>query len=59
MNGNIAGYRNKHAKDELRTPYFKIDEAKLIANQEIAKDLKEISGVKMVLALKCFQLGVF
>ncbi len=47
-------------KDELRTPYFMIDEAKLIANLEIAKHLKEISGVKMVLALKCFSTwGVF
>lgn len=47
-------------KDELKTPYFMIDEAKLIANLEIAKHLKEISGVKMVLALKCFSTwGVF
>ncbi|WP_162906355.1 carboxynorspermidine decarboxylase [Vibrio cholerae] len=47
-------------KDELRTPYFMIDEAKLIANLEIAKHLKEISGVKMGLALKCFSTwGVF
>ncbi|SYZ81469.1 carboxynorspermidine decarboxylase [Vibrio paracholerae] len=47
-------------KDELKTPYFMIDEAKLIANLEIAKHLKDISGVKMVLALKCFSTwGVF
>ncbi|AMG04639.2 carboxynorspermidine decarboxylase [Vibrio mimicus] len=47
-------------KNELKTPYFMIDEAKLIANLEIAKHLKEISGVKMVLALKCFSTwGVF
>lgn len=37
-----------------------IDEAKLIRNLEIAKQLKEISGVKLVLALKCFSTwGVF
>ncbi|QIL86416.1 carboxynorspermidine decarboxylase [Vibrio sp. HDW18] len=47
-------------KNQLKTPYFMIDEAKLIANLEIAKYLKQISGVKMVLALKCFSTwGVF
>ncbi|MDN3679929.1 carboxynorspermidine decarboxylase [Vibrio tapetis subsp. quintayensis] len=44
----------------LKTPYFMIDEAKLVANLEKAKQLKEISGVKLVLALKCFSTwGVF
>ncbi|MCL9781919.1 carboxynorspermidine decarboxylase [Vibrio sp. S4M6] len=44
----------------LNTPYFMIDEAKLIDNLEKAKQLKEISGVKLVLALKCFSTwGVF
>jgi len=38
----------------LNTPYFMIDEAKLIENLEKAKLLKEISGAKLVLALKCF-----
>ncbi|MDW6092850.1 carboxynorspermidine decarboxylase [Vibrio rhizosphaerae] len=47
-------------KSELKTPYFMIDESKLIRNLEIAKQLKEISGVKLVLALKCFSTwGVF
>lgn len=37
-----------------------IDEDKLIHNLEIAKKLKELSGVKLVLALKCFSTwGVF
>lgn len=37
-----------------------IDEAKLIANLEVAKRLKEQSGVKLVLALKCFSTwGIF
>jgi carboxynorspermidine decarboxylase len=40
--------------DTLPTPYFLIDEVKLINNLEKAKKLKEISGVKLVLALKCF-----
>nr|WP_105901967.1 carboxynorspermidine decarboxylase [Vibrio gangliei] len=44
----------------LQTPYFMIDESKLIRNLEIAKQLKELSGVKLVLALKCFSTwGVF
>ncbi|GAB6260333.1 carboxynorspermidine decarboxylase [Photobacterium sp. R1] len=45
---------------ELKTPYFMIDETKLIRNLEIAKNLKELSGAKLVLALKCFSTwGVF
>ena len=47
-------------KSELKTPYFMINEAKLIENLEQAKKLKEISGAKLVLALKCFSTwGVF
>lgn len=47
-------------KTQLNTPYFMIDEAKLIQNLEIAKQLKALSGVKLVLALKCFSTwGVF
>ncbi|WP_087024400.1 carboxynorspermidine decarboxylase [Thaumasiovibrio subtropicus] len=46
--------------NELKTPYFMIDEAKLIENLEKAKTLKALSGVKLVLALKCFSTwGVF
>ncbi|AGH81589.1 carboxynorspermidine decarboxylase [Psychromonas sp. CNPT3] len=45
---------------QLNTPYFMIDESKLIENLEKAKRLKEISGVKLVLALKCFStFGTF
>lgn len=39
---------------QLATPYFMIDESKLINNLEKAKQLKELSGAKLVLALKCF-----
>ena len=47
-------------KSELKTPYFLISEKKLVANLEIAQRLKAISGVKLVLALKCFSTwGVF
>lgn len=44
----------------LKTPYFLIDEKKLVHNLEKANYLKEISGAKLVLALKCFSTwGVF
>lgn len=47
-------------ENNLQTPYFMIDEAKLINNLEKAKLLKEISGAKLVLALKCFStFGTF
>ncbi|GLR75917.1 carboxynorspermidine decarboxylase [Aliivibrio sifiae] len=47
-------------KNNLKTPYFMIDEKKLVANLEVAKQLKERSGVKLVLALKCFSTwGIF
>ncbi|GLT16814.1 carboxynorspermidine/carboxyspermidine decarboxylase [Vibrio zhanjiangensis] len=47
-------------KSDLKTPYFMINENKLIENLEQAKKLKEISGAKLVLALKCFSTwGVF
>jgi carboxynorspermidine decarboxylase len=47
-------------KNDLKTPYFMIDESKLVANLEKAKLLKDLSGVKLVLALKCFSTwGVF
>ncbi|MDG3088262.1 carboxynorspermidine decarboxylase [Vibrio hannami] len=51
---------NKITTQNLKTPYFMINEEKLIQNLEKAKHLKEISGVKLVLALKCFSTwGVF
>ena len=44
----------------ITTPYFMIDEQKLLRNLRIAKELKQASGVKLVLALKCFSTwGVF
>jgi carboxynorspermidine decarboxylase len=46
--------------DNLQTPYFLIDETKLIENLEKAKCLKQLSGAKLVLALKCFStFGTF
>jgi carboxynorspermidine decarboxylase len=41
-------------ENQLTTPYFMIDETKLLENLEKAKQLKDISGAKLVLALKCF-----
>ena len=41
-------------ENALSTPYFMINEATLIGNLEKAKQLKDISGAKLVLALKCF-----
>ncbi|MFD2177453.1 carboxynorspermidine decarboxylase [Veronia pacifica] len=47
-------------EQDLNTPYFMIDEQKLIANLEQARQLKQLSGCKLVLALKCFSTwGVF
>ena len=46
--------------ENLQTPYFLIDENKLINNLEKAKLLKTLSGAKLVLALKCFStFGTF
>ena len=39
---------------QLPTPYFMINESKLLENLEKARQLKQISGAKLVLALKCF-----
>lgn len=39
---------------ELHTPYYLIDESKLEKNLEIIQRIREESGAKLVLALKCF-----
>ena len=41
-------------KSRLRTPYYLIDEARLVENLEKIKRVRERSGAKAVLALKCF-----
>jgi carboxynorspermidine decarboxylase len=44
----------------LRTPYYLIDERRLVENLEIVDHVRESSGAKAVLALKCFSTwGVF
>ncbi len=39
---------------QLRSPYYLIDESKLRNNLEIIRMIREQSGAKSVLALKCF-----
>ncbi len=39
---------------DLLTPYYLIDESKLLKNLEIIKTIRDQSGAKSVLALKCF-----
>ena len=38
----------------IQTPYYLIDEKKLLKNLEIIDSVRKISGAKVVLALKCF-----
>ncbi len=45
---------------EINTPYYLIDERKLLRNLELIRKVRELSGAKLVLALKCFATwGVF
>lgn len=41
---------------KLRTPYFLIDEERLIKNLEILKNIQEIAGCKILLAQKAFSM---
>ena len=41
---------------ELRTPYFLVDEDRLVRNLEILKDVAERSGAKILLAQKAFSM---
>jgi carboxynorspermidine decarboxylase len=41
-------------KSRLQTPYYLIDEVRLLENLEKIKQVRERSGAKSVLALKCF-----
>ena len=38
----------------LRTPYYLIDEAQLVRNLRVVEQVREASGAKSLLALKCF-----
>lgn len=39
---------------KIATPYYLIDEQKLLRNLQIIKQVRQLSGAKSVLALKCF-----
>lgn len=39
---------------QLKTPYYLLDESKLLRNLKIIERVRELSGAKSVLALKCF-----
>jgi carboxynorspermidine decarboxylase len=48
------------AMKKLETPYYLIDESRLMANLKVIEHVRESSGAKCVLALKCFSTwGVF
>jgi len=38
----------------IATPYYLIDERKLLRNMKIMQEVREHSGAKSLLALKCF-----
>src|SRR5207244_3834531 len=53
MNESIHAVAQQH-RSRIRTPYYLIDERRLRANLEKIKYVREQSGAKAVLALKCF-----
>src|SRR4029450_2720904 len=59
MEGSVHDIAEQN-RDRLRTPFYLIDEARLLENLEKIKRVRERSGAKAVLALKCFSTwGVF
>src|SRR5262245_15229180 len=53
MEGRVHAIAEQN-RSRLRTPYYLIDEARLLENLEKIKHVRERSGAKAVLALKCF-----
>ena len=49
----IGDFAEKH-RALLKTPYYLIDETRLLKNLQRARYLRERSGARLVLALKCF-----
>jgi len=39
---------------DLHTPYYLVDKARLLANMQVMDRVRELSGAKVLLALKCF-----
>ena len=50
---SIGEFAREHSAS-LKTPYYLIDESRLVKNLEKIKFIRERSGAKSVLALKCF-----
>src|ERR1017187_1922639 len=50
---SILQFAEEH-RASLKTPYYLIDESRLVQNLEKIKTIRERSGAKSVLALKCF-----
>src|SRR5690554_4158008 len=38
----------------LQTPYYLIDKRRLLENMRVMQQVREVSGAKLLLALKCF-----
>src|SRR4030095_3461019 len=53
MEGSVHAIAEQN-RDRLRTPYYLIDEARLLENLEKIRHVRERAGAKAVLALKCF-----
>src|SRR5499427_6046815 len=53
MKSRVHGIAEQN-RSRLRTPYYLIDEGRLLENLEKIKQVRERSGAKAVLALKCF-----
>ncbi len=49
---SISEFANSHS--EIRTPYYLIDETRLLKNLEKIRYVREESGARVLLALKCF-----
>ena len=47
-------YREDFYRMKITTPYYLIDEKKLLHNLQIIQQVRQLSGAKSVLALKCF-----
>src|SRR5947209_7666269 len=53
MNDSVHDIAEQN-RSRIRTPYYLIDEGRLLRNLETIKYVRERSGAKAVLALKCF-----
>lgn len=56
LNGvkNIINVKPSSLVEKIETPYYLLDEKKLLRNMQIIERIQQISGAKCLLALKCF-----